>query len=259
MPPISFIAAFLGGLLTAFSPCVLPLIPAYITYISDVLVEELMQDGRSNKWKIRKKLLLNAIAFSAGFSCIFVLLGASATLIGKFLLSHLQILSKIAGIAIIFLGLYFAGLFKLFRIKFLHFDKRFQFQKKSIGLGWSFLAGMAFSFGWTPCVGPILAGILAYAATQETLDQGILLLSFFSLGLATPIIATVFFLDLIRKLSFTTSILRNFEIISGIILVIVGVLIFTNNLQAWAGDITSRFGGFMMWIQELEEKLLHFN
>ena len=104
MVPISYIAAFLGGLLTAFSPCVLPLIPAYITYISDVLVEELMQNG-SNKWIIRKKLLFNAIAFSAGFSSIFVLLGASATFIGKFLLAHLQILSKFAGIAIILMGL----------------------------------------------------------------------------------------------------------------------------------------------------------
>ncbi len=258
MVPISYIAAFLGGLLTAFSPCVLPLIPAYITYISDVLVEELMQNG-SNKWKIRKKLLFNAIAFSAGFSSIFVLLGASATFIGKFLLAHLQILSKFAGIAIILMGLYFAGLFKLFKIKFLHFDRRFQFQKKSIGLGWSFLAGMAFSFGWTPCVGPILAGILAYAATQETLNQGILLLSLFSLGMAMPIIATVFFVDLVRKLPFTTSILRNFEIISGILLIIVGVLIFTNDFQSWASGITSKLAGGMKWIQELEEKLLHFN
>jgi len=258
MPPISYIAAFLGGLLTAFSPCVLPLIPAYITYISDVLVEELMQDG-SNKWKIRKKLLLNAISFSAGFSCIFVLLGASATLIGKFLLVHLHLLSKIAGISIIVLGLYFAGLFKFFKIKFLHYDKRFQFQKKSIGFGWSFLAGMAFSFGWTPCVGPILAGILAYAATQQNLNQGILLLSLFSLGMAMPIIATVFFVDLVRKLPFTTSILRNFEIISGILLIIVGILIFTNDFQSWAGGLTSKFSGFMMWIQELEEKLMHFN
>jgi cytochrome c-type biogenesis protein len=258
MPPISFIVAFLGGLLTAFSPCVLPLIPAYISYISDVFVEELMQDG-SNKWKIRKKLLLNAVFFSAGFSCIFVLLGASATLVGKFLLVHLQILSKIAGIAIIFLGLYFVGLLKLFKIKFLHYEKRFQFQKKSIGVGWSFLAGMAFSFGWTPCVGPILAGILAYAATQETLNQGILLLSLFSLGMSIPIIATVFFIDLFRKLSFATSILRHFEIISGILLIVFGVLIFTNDLQAWAGIITSKFAGAMRWIQIFEEKLLHFN
>jgi len=214
--------------------------------------------GGSNKWKIRKKLLLNAIAFSAGFSCIFVFLGASATLIGRFLLSHLQILSKIAGIAIIVLGLYFSGLFKLFKIKFLYCDKRFQFQKK-IGLGWSFLAGMAFSFGWTPCVGPILAGILTYAATQQTLNQGILLLSLFSLGMAMPIIATVFFIDLIRKFPLTTSILRNFEIVSGILLIIVGVLIFTNDFQSWTSDIASKFSGFMTWIQDLEEKLVHFN
>lgn len=258
MEPISCIAAFLGGLLTAFSPCVLPLIPAYITYISGVLVEELGQDG-SSKWKIRKKLLSNAIFFSAGFSCIFLLLGATATFIGQFLLTYLQILSKIAGIAIILLGLYFVGLLKLFKIKFLHHEKRFQLQKKSIGIGWSFLAGMAFSFGWTPCVGPILAGILAYAATKETLNQGILLLSLFSLGMSIPIIATVFFIDLFRKLSFATSILRNFEIISGIFLIVFGILIFTNDLQSWAGFITSKFAGAMGWIQTFEEKLLHFN
>lgn len=258
MAPISYIAAFLGGLLTAFSPCVLPLIPAYISYISDVLVEELMQE-KVPTWRIRRKLLLNAVFFSAGFSCVFVLLGASATFIGKFLLSHIQILSKIAGIAIILLGLYFAGLFKLFKIKILHYDKRFQFQKKSIGLGWSFLAGMAFSFGWTPCVGPILAGILAYAATQETLNQGILLLSLFSLGMSLPFIATAFFIDFFKKIPFTKTILRNFEIVSGILLIAFGILIFTNDFQSWAGDITSKVTGFMQWIQELEEKLLHFN
>ena len=258
MEPISFIAAFLGGLLTAFSPCVLPLIPAYISYISDVLVEELMQEG-GPKWKIRRKLILNAIFFSAGFSSVFVLLGASATLIGHFLLTHLQVLSKIAGVAIILLGLYFAGLFKLFTIKFLHSEKRFHFQKKSIGFGWSFLAGMAFSFGWTPCVGPILAGILAYAATHETLNQGILLLSLFSLGLSIPIIATAFFIGFFKKIPFTKTILRNFEIVSGILLIIVGILIFTNDFQSWAGGIALKFAGFMEWIQHLEEKLLYFN
>ena len=115
-------------------------------------------------------------------------------------------------------------------------------------------------FFWlNPCVGPILAGILAYAATQQNLNQGILLLSLFSLGMAMPIIATVFFVDLVRKLPFTTSILRNFEIISGILLIIVGVLIFTNDFQSWASGITSKLAGGMKWIQGLEEKLLHFN
>ena len=258
MDSISIVAAFLGGLLTAFSPCVLPLIPAYISYLSDVLVEELIEE-RGPSWKIRRKLLYNALCFSAGFSTIFVLLGASATLIGKFLLAHLQILSKIAGLAIILLGLYFVGLIKLFTIKFFHTEKRFHFHKKYLGLGWSFLAGMAFSFGWTPCVGPVLAGILTYAATHETLNQGILLLSLFSLGLSLPIIATALFVDLFKKLPFTQAILRNFEIASGILLILVGILIFTNNFQSWTGGMAPKFMDFMSWLHHLEEKLLNFN
>jgi len=253
MEQVPFIAAFLGGLLAFFSPCVLPLVPAYISYISGTSVEKMREKG-GDKWGTRKVLLTNALCFSAGFTFIFVILGASATLVGQFLLAHLHILSKIAGVVIVILGLHIAGLFK---IKFLYYEKRIQLNTKSTGIVWSFLAGVAFSFGWTPCVGPILAGILVYAATKETLDQGIFLLSLFSLGMAIPFIATALLIDLFRKIPLTTAVLRKFEIVSGAFLVFIGILIFTNDFQAIVSNITSGFSGGMEWIEGTEQKLLH--
>ncbi|MFH0811781.1 MAG: cytochrome c biogenesis protein CcdA [Pseudomonadota bacterium] len=254
MEPIPFVAAFFGGLLAFFSPCVLPLVPAYISYISGISVEDLKQE-RDNKWKMRRSLLSNAIFFSAGFSFVFILLGASATIVGQFLLAHLQILSKIAGIVIIVLGLHIAGLFK---IKYLYYEKRLQLKKRCSGIGWSFLAGIAFAFGWTPCVGPILAGILVYAATKETLEQGILLLSLFSLGMAIPFIVTALLIDLFRKVPITTAILRKFEIVSGIFLIMIGILIFTNEFQAIVSTLTSGLSNTMEWIERFEQKILQF-
>ena len=252
MDQIPFIVAFLGGLLAFFSPCVLPLVPAYISCISGISVEK-MREEKVNKWEIRKVLLSNALSFSAGFTFIFVILGASATIVGQFLLTHLHTLSKIAGIIIVVLGLHITG---LFRIKFLYFEKRLQLKRNSIGIGWSFLAGVAFSFGWTPCVGPILAGILVYAATKETLRQGILLLCLFSLGMAIPFVGTALLLDLFRKIPMKGSVFRTFEILSGTFLVLTGILIFTNDLQSIVSSITSKLSGVIEWLGIFERKLL---
>ncbi|MBN2466926.1 MAG: sulfite exporter TauE/SafE family protein [Deltaproteobacteria bacterium] len=252
MEQIPFIAAFLGGLLAFFSPCVIPLIPVYLSYLSGVSVEE-MQKDKAHKWQMRRVLLVNALFFCGGFTVVFVLLGASASFAGQFLLAHLRILNRIAGLIIIILGLNIAGFFKF---RFIYYEKRFRFKKKSVGIGWSFLAGIAFAFGWTPCVGPILAGILAFAATKETLNQGILLLCVFSLGMALPFMATALLVDLFRKIPMTSRILRNFEITSGIFLIGVGVLIFTNDFQALAAGVVSGLSGILEWVEKLERTVL---
>ncbi len=239
MEQVPYIAAFFGGLLAFFSPCVLPLLPAYLSMVSGLSLDE-MTKARHDKWRVRKLLLMNSCFFSAGFTFVFVLLGASATFLGQFLLSHLHIISKIAGALIIVLGLHITGILK---IKYLYYEKRIHLKKKPVGVIWSFLAGMAFAFGWTPCIGPILAGILALAAKQETVAQGIVLLTVFSMGMALPFIGTALLFDLFRKVPLTGGIMRKFEIVTGTFLIFIGILMFTNNFQALASGFTSMFSG----------------
>lgn len=176
-----------------------------------------------------KKVSLNSIAFILGFSVVFILLGASATFIGQFLLSKLTLLSKIAGVIIVLFGLHMVG---LFRIKFLQYEKRFHTAGKPVGLFGSFAIGLAFAFGWTPCIGPILAAILIVAGSQDTVWQGISLLAFYSLGLGLPFFITGISLN--TFLSMFNRIKRHFrtvEIISGAFLIVIGILIFTNYMS----------------------------
>ena len=226
MANISILAAFLAGVISFVSPCVLPLVPAYISFISGISIQELTQG--EDKKRALKGVIINSLLFVAGFSLIFIGLGASATLVGQFLLSKMDIFAKVAGVIIVIFGLHTAGLFK---IRFLNYEKRFQARKKIGPLG-SFLVGLAFAFGWTPCVGPILAGILAVASTQETIKQGIFLLSSYSLGLGIPFILTGVginrFFIIFGKLK---KHFRWVEMISGALLVIVGALIFFGALQ----------------------------
>ena len=227
MQNVSILAAFFAGVISFISPCVLPLVPAYISFISGLSIQELTQGEE----KI-KGVLLNSALFVAGFSLIFIGLGASATLVGQFLLSKMDLLAKVAGVIVVIFGLHTAGLFK---IRFLNYERRFQ-SKKRIGPLSSFVVGLAFAFGWTPCVGPILAGILAVASTQETVRQGIFLLSSYSLGLGIPFILTGVginrFFAIFGRLKRH---LRWVEIISGGLLVVVGVLIFFGGLQRLTG------------------------
>jgi len=226
MQNVSILAAFFAGIISFVSPCVLPLVPAYISFISGISIQDLTQGGE--KKQASKGVILNSLLFVAGFSLIFIGLGASATLIGQFLLSKMDIFSKVAGVIIVIFGLHTAGLFKIW---FLNYEKRFQ-AKKRIGPLSSFLVGLAFAFGWTPCVGPILAGILAVASTQETIRQGIFLLSGYSLGLGIPFILTGVGIN--RFFVIFGRLKRHFrwvEIISGALLIIVGALIFFGGLQ----------------------------
>jgi cytochrome c-type biogenesis protein len=231
---LSAVPAFVAGLLSFLSPCVLPLIPGYLSFISGVSFEEISAETGSEA--ARLKVMGNALLFVIGFSIIFILLGATATSLGQYLNTQLQLLSKIAGAVIIIFGLHVMGLFTLTP---LYREKRIHLQKKPLGVFGAILAGMAFAFGWTPCIGPILAGILAYAATSETLWQGVWLLSVYSLGLAIPFLATAFglryfyqFFDRIKKH------MGKINAASGVLLVVIGLLMMTNNLTWLAGKFS---------------------
>ncbi len=227
---ISLLTAFIAGILSFLSPCILPLIPGYISFISGASIPELT--GETEIKKLRKKTMINSLFFILGFSFVFIALGASATFIGKFLLAKIKILSIIAGIIIILIGIHLTGLIK---INALLYEKKINVNTKPIGIFGSFIVGFAFAFGWTPCVGPILAGILVIAGAKETLTQGILLLSIYSLGLAIPFLLTSYSLTLFFKFfNAIKKYLNMIELISGILLIIIGILIITGSLSVIA-------------------------
>ncbi len=236
---ISMLTAFFAGILSFLSPCVLPLVPAYISFMSGVSVEELQQ--AAERKDILRKTILTSLAFILGFSVIFVLLGATATIVGKFLLSQSYGITKIAGIIIILFGLHFLGLFKR-TLRFLNYEKRFHVQHVRTGMVGAFVVGLAFAFGWTPCVGPILGPILSMAGGQDTVGKGILLLSVYSLGLGVPFlltaIATQSFFELFNKIKRYFHVI---EIISGVLLIIIGTLIFTGKFSVIATKLIEWF------------------
>ncbi len=229
MNEISVIMAFTAGVVSFLSPCVLPLFPGYLSFISGVSIDEI-QKGEQNLLPGRKQytILLNALFFIIGFSAVFVVLGASATWIGNFLITKMSFFTKLAGLVIIFFGLLKLG---LIRWLFFYREVKFNIKENRFGVLGAFLLGAAFAFGWTPCIGPILAGILTYAGTLDQIDKGIWLLLVYSLGLGLP-----FFLSAIcvkHFFRFFNRIKRHLgliEKISGAILVIMGILIFTHSL-----------------------------
>lgn len=220
MPDISIVAAFLAGVISFISPCVLPLVPAYISIMSGASLEDLRSNPSA---KTRRKVLISSIAFILGFSVVFVLLGATATALGNFLLMKMEVIRYIAGGVIIVFGLHLTGLIK---IKFLLFEKRINKRVSKVSFISTFLIGMAFAFGWSPCLGPILAGILGIAATKEHISQGIFLLSVYSLGLGLPFFLTALATNYsIGIFTIIKKHMRAVELISGIFLIMIGVLI----------------------------------
>lgn len=212
--------AFGSGLLSFFSPCVLPLIPAYICFITGLSIEEL---SISQEKRDIKPILAEAVLFILGFSAVFIILGASATFLGSYLLAKQKIFRIIGGAVVILFGLHLIGFFK---IRPLQHEKRIHFKTKPFHMLGSFLIGAAFGFGWTPCIGPLLGGILILAATRETLSEGVLLLSSYSLGLAVPFLLAS--LGIGWLLSLFTRIKKYFKLISvasGALLIIVGIWI----------------------------------
>ena len=178
---VTYIGAFIAGLLSFLSPCVFPLIPSYIMYITGISYADLQAEHPTNI--IRQKSILHSLCFICGFTVVFVLLGASATYIGSFLHENAIIIRKVGGVLLVLLGIHVTGILPL---KFLLGEKRVSIKHKPAGYAGSFLVGIAFAAGWTPCIGPILAAILAVAATEEKVYQGILLLLLYSLGLGVP-------------------------------------------------------------------------
>lgn len=237
MADVSIFAAFSAGIISFVSPCVLPLIPAYISFISGVSLDTLRNE--SGEKKNVKNVAISSAVFVLGFSVVFILMGASATFAGNFLLEKLSILTKVAGAVIIIFGLHFVG---IFRIKYLNYEKRINIQSNKLGLFGIFLAGTAFAFGWTPCIGPILAGILTLAATKETVYDGVMLLSAYSLGLGIPFfitgIATNTFFSLFSKIKKHFKIV---EIIGGVFLIVIGIMIIFDYFSIISGYLIQWF------------------
>jgi cytochrome c-type biogenesis protein len=220
MKNISIVLAFSAGLLSFLSPCVLPMIPAYISYLTGSSIKELQEE------KPKLLTLYKAIGFIIGFSIVFLLMGVSVTAIGKILNMHKELFRKIGGILIIIFGIHTMGVIKL---GFLYREKRFLKAEKINGTFSSILLGITFAAGWTPCIGPILSSILIYASSTETIGKGSLLLGVYSLGMAVPFLFTAIAIGSIMKyLRKITKFLPVISILSGTLLIIMGILIYTN-------------------------------
>lgn len=234
---ISIILAFVAGLVSFFSPCVLPLVPGYIFFISGVFVNDAVKKEQI-KFLGRTQLyvVFNALLFVIGFSFIFVALGASATWIGSFLGYNIGVFTKIAGLIIIFFGLIKLDIISL---NVFFKDTRFNLNTKKKGVFFSLLLGMTFAFGWTPCIGPVLGAILTYAGTSEKVNAGIWLLLIYSTGLGIPFILTAIFIQYFFKIfNKIKNHLWIIDKVTGIVLIIIGILIFTDSfasLARWFG------------------------
>ena len=217
---IELFVAFGAGLISFLSPCVLPLIPGYISFISGASLNELLAKKKIN--------MIPLILFTLGFSFVFIMFGAAASYLGQVLLQNSQTLRVIAGLVIIIFSLQLLG---IINISFLNFEKKV-YTKRNNNIWFSFIVGMAFGFGWTPCIGPILGSILALASTEETIFKAVILLSFYSLGLAIPFILSGYLMQ--KFLMFSKNFRKNINLVSkigGVILLITGILILTNQLQ----------------------------
>lgn len=215
------ITVFLQGMASFLSPCVLPLIPAYMTYLTGQSLEAIAQDTRSHK-----NLILNSLAFVLGFSMVFVLMGAAATKVGSFLLKHQYTLRKASGVLIILFGLFHTGLLP---IKVLNYERRLDIIPTNTGFLPSLLIGTGFSIGWTPCIGPVLTSVLILAANTRTLAAGILYLSVYALGLGIPFLVLAFGARyLLKYLKAVYRYMSIIKVISGIILIITGFMIYFN-------------------------------
>jgi cytochrome c-type biogenesis protein len=218
-------AAAIAGVLSFLSPCVLPLVPPYLTYIAGTTVEDLNQEGVKSA---RRDVAIAAILFVLGFSTIFIALGATASIFGQVIRAHLDTLSWLAGIAIIAMGLHFLG---VFRLAFLYREKRVQVERP-VGVWGAYVMGLAFAFGWTPCIGPILAAILAVAGSEDTVSRGMILLAAYSAGLGIPFLIAALAVE--PFMAFLQRFKRHFGIVErvvGVLLVLTGIGFLTGAMQ----------------------------
>ena len=232
MADLSPVAAFIAGTVSFLSPCVLPLVPGYVSLISGATIEDLQRERDvAEHRRLMAAVMMKSLAFIAGFSVVFITLGAAATRIGQLTRSYHTVLSIIAGAVIIVFGLHLTG---LLQIKALYADKRMHSVTGGKTMAGSFLVGFAFAFGWTPCIGPILSAILALAAAKGTVAEGVFLLAIYSLGLAVPFLLTS--LGIERFLRFYARFrqhLHKMEVASGVLLIILGLLIGFNKFTVF--------------------------
>ncbi|OSM01425.1 cytochrome c biogenesis CcdA family protein [Magnetofaba australis] len=242
MLEVSLFAAFTAGFLSFISPCVLPLVPAYLSFMSGISVDEMRAaDEEGGDRDLTWHAVRHSLFFVLGFSLVFIALGATASALGQKLMEYMDILSKVGGVLIVVFGLHYMG---LFRISALNLEARLQVDRKSPSVWGSLFIGLAFAFGWTPCVGPILAGILMVAGGQDTVGQGIGLLAVYSLGLGLPFILAGFAIN--RFMAFFARIRKHMhkvEIVAGLLLVVVGVMIFMGNLSQLSALLLEWFPG----------------
>jgi len=226
---VSYSAAFLAGLLSFLSPCVLPLIPAYFTFISGYSIEELTENPNA---AIRKQVFLATISFVGGFSLIFVLMGASASLLGALIAANKEYIRIIGGILIVLLGIHMTG---IIRFRTLDMEKRIHLQAKPLHLLGTFIVGMAFGAGWSPCIGPLLGSILIIAGSRETIGQGVALLAVYAAGLALPfLLISIFIPFLLRFMRRAKSALRYINAVAGVLLILVGILLLTDKFSIFS-------------------------
>jgi cytochrome c-type biogenesis protein len=238
---VTLLTAFFGGLLSFLSPCVLPLVPPYLCFITGATLDDLTE----NEAISRKRTMLAAFAFILGFSTVFVLLGATASAAGQFIRQdpdYFRYLTWIAGAVIIVMGLHFLG---LFRLLFLNREKRYQQETRPAGLIGAYAVGLAFAFGWTPCIGPVLATILAVAAAEDSVGQGAFLLAVYSLGLGVPFLLAALgvgaFLGFLRRFARH---LGTVEKVMGVLLILAGLAFLTGLHQSFAYWLLETFPFF---------------
>jgi cytochrome c-type biogenesis protein len=229
MLSVSFPAAALGGLISFLSPCVLPLVPPYLSFLAGTTFDRL----NAGDGAVRQRAVLASLLFVAGFSTVFVLLGATASALGQVIRQYLDVLSTVAGLAIIVMGLHFLG---VFRIGLFYREARFQVEKP-VGLWGAYVMGLAFAFGWTPCIGPVLAAILAVAGSEDSVAQGALLLAAYSAGLGVPFLLAAFAMKpVVALLKRMRSHFSAVEKAMGVLLVLTGVAFLTGwitNMSFW--------------------------
>ena len=234
---VTISAAGVAGVLSFLSPCVLPLVPPYLTFIAGTTVEELAEEGAA---RARRDVLVAALLFVAGFSTVFVALGATASVFGQFVRANLQILSYVAGFAIIAMGLHFLGVFKL---HILYREKRMEVERP-VGLWGAYVMGVAFAFGWTPCIGPILAAILAVASSEDTVAKGAGLLAVYSFGLGVPFLLAALaiepFMGFLKRFR---SHFGKVEKVVGIALIATGIAFLTGGMQTMSIWLLQTFPG----------------
>ena len=227
---IGFAGAFLAGLISFVSPCVLPLVPPYLSFLAGVSIDQLAQDERPAQ--TTRRVMATALAFVAGFCVVFVALGASASFVGSFVTEHLTTLGYVAGAVIIVMGLHFLG---VLRIGLLFREARFHVASKPAGLLGAFVIGLAFAFGWTPCVGPVLAAILLYAGSEAQVVRGAALLLSYALGIGLPfLLAALFAGPFMRLMQRHRRHMGKVEKVMGAMLVVTGILFLTNSMATIA-------------------------